>query len=61
MVHTLTRVDMPVPTQRHPLAGLWRSTGLLQTCIMTVRYDFSHQAAGIVATQVRHAPAVKPL
>ncbi|DBA95990.1 TPA: F-box only protein 31, variant 2 [Trebouxia sp. C0004] len=52
VVHTLTRVEKPIPTHRHPLAGLWRSTGMLHTCIMTVRYDFSLRAASIVATQV---------
>ena len=52
IVHTLMRVEKPIPTQRHPLAGLWRSTGMLHTCIMTVRYDFSHRAACVVATQV---------
>ena len=52
VVHTLTRVQKPAPTQRHPLAGLWRSTGMLHTCIMAVRYDFSYAAASIVASQV---------
>ncbi len=27
---------------------------MMQMCIMTVRYDFSHRAASIVATQVSH-------
>ena len=52
VVHTLTRVEQPSPTQRHPLAGVWRSTGMLHTCIMAVRYDFSTRAATIVATRV---------
>ncbi|KAA6426488.1 MAG: hypothetical protein FRX49_03598 [Trebouxia sp. A1-2] len=72
VVHTLTRVEKPIPTHRHPLAGLWRSTGMLPTCIMTVRYNFSLRAASIVATQVmnhssllhrwavRAAPIAKP-
>ncbi|KAL0055873.1 hypothetical protein WJX82_005292 [Trebouxia sp. C0006] len=71
VVHTLTWVEKPSPTQRHPLAGLWRSTGMLHTCIMTVRYNFSLRAASIVATQVidsspmhqwvvRAAPLAKP-
>ena len=53
VVHTLTRVEMPIPTQRHPLAGIWRSTGMhAHTCIMDVRYDFTSRAATIAATQV---------
>ncbi|KAL3140302.1 F-box only protein 31 [Trebouxia sp. C0009 RCD-2024] len=73
VVHTLTRVEMPIPTQRHPLAGIWRSTGMhAHTCIMDVRYDFTTRAATIAATQVqglqsllqrwkmRAAPAAKP-
>lgn len=53
VVHTLTRVEMPIPTQRHPLAGIWRSTGMhAHTCIMDVRYDFTTRAATIAATQV---------
>lgn len=56
IVHTLTRVEMPIPTQRHPLAGVWRSTGMhAHTCIMDVRYDFSSRAATIAATQVTFA------
>ena len=59
VVHTLTRVEKPLPTQRHPLAGIWRSTGMLHTCIMTVRYDFSSRAAAVVGTQVAYMlPAV---
>lgn len=52
VVHTLTKVDQPTPTQRHPLAGVWRTTGMLQSCIMVVRYDFSSRAATVTATQV---------
>lgn len=52
VVRSFTRVDQPTPTQRHPLAGVWRTTGMLHSCIMVVRYDFSRRAASIAATQV---------
>ena len=58
IVHSLTRVEKPSPTQRHPLAGIWRSTGMLHTCIMTLRYDFSSRAASVVGTQVATNPAL---
>lgn len=48
----MTRVERPSPTARHPLAGLWRSTGMLHTSIMSVRYDFTGAAARIVANEV---------
>ena len=52
VVFAMKRVERPVSTPRHPLAGLWRSTGMLHTSIMSVRYDFSGPAARIVANEV---------
>lgn len=52
VVFAMKHVERPVSTPRHPLAGLWRSTGMLYTSIMSVRYDFSGPAARIVANEV---------
>jgi hypothetical protein len=52
----LVRVARPVPTQRHPLAGLWKADyGPNGIQIVQVSYDFTGTAARIVAVKVCHA------
>lgn len=57
VVHHLLRVQRPLPSQKHPLAGLWRGSwrrGLWHgVSIVQVVYDFTGPAARILATQVR--------
>lgn len=52
-VHHLRRVHQPVPTAKHPLAGLWAmESGGGSMEILRVVYDFSGSSARIVATKV---------
>jgi len=57
VVHHLLRVHRPLPSRKHPLAGLWRGSwrrGLWHgVSIVQVVYDFTGPAARILATQVR--------
>ena len=53
VLHHLSRVDRPVPSAKHPLAGLWKGhCGRHGVQVMVVSYDFSGPAARIVATKV---------
>ncbi len=54
VLHHLSRVDRPVPSLKHPLAGLWKGhCGRHGVQVMVVTYDFSGPAARIVATKVQ--------
>ena len=53
VLHHLTRVERPLPSARHPLAGLWKGhCGRHGVQVMALTYDFSGPAARIVATKV---------
>lgn len=53
----LVRVARPVPTARHPLAGLWKADyGVNGIQIVQVSYDFTGMAAKIIAVKVHTKP-----
>ncbi|KAK9803934.1 hypothetical protein WJX72_006279 [[Myrmecia] bisecta] len=53
VVHHLTRVERPLPSKKHPLAGLWKGDyGVHGVQVVVVVYDFSGPAARILATKV---------
>ncbi len=61
VLHHLSRVDRPVPSAKHPLAGLWKGhCGRHGVQLMVVTYDFSGPAARIVATKACRKPALRP-
>ena len=61
VLHHLSRVDRPVPSAKHPLAGLWKGhCGRHGVQVMVVTYDFSGPAARIVATKARHISPLRP-
>ena len=52
-LHHLRRVKVPVPSPRHPLAGLWLADyGPAGLQVLALRYDFTGKAARIVAEKV---------
>ncbi|GAB4820422.1 hypothetical protein N2152v2_007468 [Parachlorella kessleri] len=53
LVHHLKRVQQPLPTPKHPLAGLWAAEcGGPSVEILRVHYDFSEACARVIATKV---------
>jgi hypothetical protein len=53
LVHHLKRVQQPVPTAKHPLAGLWAAEcGGPGVEVLRLQYDFSGASARIIATKV---------